>query len=60
MEPFAAQCAFSDETSQTRWVDIDEARQMIGLTTAPAGVTRDLAVLDAAYKAFAKLAAVPK
>lgn len=56
MEPFAAQGAFSDETSQTRWVDIDEARQMIGLTTVPAGVTRDLAVLDEAYKAFAKLA----
>ena len=60
MEPFAAQGVFSDETSQTRWVDIDQARQMISLTTVPAGVTRDLAVLDAAFKAFGQLAAGPK
>ena len=42
------------ETSQVRWVDVGEARDLLGLTTNPAGRTRDLAVLDAALDCLPK------
>lgn len=36
-----------EETSQVRWVTLEEARDMVGVTRSRAGRTRDLAVLEA-------------
>lgn len=55
MEPTAEQGKFSDETRQTMWVDVEEARRLIQMTTVPGGVARDLAVLDAAVSAHSLL-----
>jgi 8-oxo-dGTP pyrophosphatase MutT (NUDIX family) len=55
MVPIGPQGEFSDETSQTRWVEVAEARRLIRQTKVAAGVTRDLAVLAAAVKAIKAL-----
>lgn len=55
MEATGPQGALDHETAQTRWVDVDEARQLIALTTAAGGAARDLAVLAAAVAAWGQL-----
>ena len=55
MEPIGDQGPFSDETLQTRWVDLDEARRLLQKTTIASGVKRDLAVINAAFEAIAGL-----
>ena len=50
-----AQAAFSSETAQTQWLNFEDARAQIGLTTVAAGVERDRLVLDAAFAAMAEL-----
>jgi len=55
MEPVGAQGEFSSETSQTRWVDFEEAQDMIRRTKMASGVVRDLAILSAAHAAMARL-----
>jgi 8-oxo-dGTP pyrophosphatase MutT (NUDIX family) len=55
MEPVGAQSEFSSETSQTRWVDFEEAQTLIRRTQIESGVMRDLAILRAAHAAMARL-----
>ena len=57
MEPVGAQAEFGRETAQTQWLNFEDARTQIGLTTVAAGVERDLLVLDAAFAAMAELKA---
>lgn len=57
MAPIGDQGPTLHETVQTRWVDIDEAGRLIRMTKVAEGVTRDLAVLDAAVAACAALSA---
>lgn len=35
------------ETADTKWIDVDKAHELIGLTTKASGKARDLAILDA-------------
>lgn len=48
MAPLGEPGAFHFETASIRWVDPDEARLLIAMTTVPLGRKRDLAVLEAA------------
>jgi 8-oxo-dGTP pyrophosphatase MutT (NUDIX family) len=57
MEPVGAQGKLGYETTQTKWVDLEEARMLISLTTKPTGVVRDLAILDDAMAAMASIKA---
>jgi 8-oxo-dGTP pyrophosphatase MutT (NUDIX family) len=57
MEPVGAQGKIGCETAQTKWVDLEEARMLISLTTKPTGVVRDLAILDDAMAAMASIKA---
>jgi 8-oxo-dGTP diphosphatase len=49
MEPQGKAHRFSEETWSIRWVEEEEARQLIGKTETPAGRERDLLVLKAAF-----------
>ncbi len=55
MTPIGAQGEFGSETAQTRWVDVNEARKLIKLTTMEIGRDRDLAVLAAAFQTYDQL-----
>lgn len=52
LSPLPTDCA---ETVSVRWVEVEEARSLINQTTNPKGRQRDLAVLDAAMKAWKSL-----
>jgi 8-oxo-dGTP pyrophosphatase MutT (NUDIX family) len=54
MEPVDEPGLFSEETAQTRWVSLDEATSLIQLTKVAAGMKRDLAVVVAAFEAWAE------
>lgn len=56
MEPIGAPGPFSWETAQTVWVEPDEARRLIRMTTDAPGAARDLAVLDCAIEMMAQRA----
>ena len=50
MEPAGAPETHGPETQQTRWVDLEKARELVSRDTTAAGRTRDLEVITAAER----------